>query len=138
MISPSPVPAQALAASAATRGNIKDLSLAMAGLTHAAGASSCGVGSNGVFQNRTTLSYSADPVGVDTLDGGLAKIDYHINDKHTLSGDAFVGNYDSLAPQNNGAAQDYWDTQTHAKSMVYGLQWTDFGDRMTTELRSRQ
>ena len=103
-----------LAASAATRGNIKDLSLAMAGLTHATGASSCGVGSNGVFQNRTTLSYSADPVGVDTLDGGLAKIDYHINDKHTLSGDAFVGNYDSLAPQNNGAAQDYWDTQTHA------------------------
>ena len=114
----------ALAASAATRGSIKDLSVAMAGLTHAPGASSCGVGSNGVFQNRTTLSYSADPVGVDTLDGGVAKIDYHISDRHTLSGDAFVGNYDSLAPQNNGAAQDYWDTQTHAKSMVYGLQWT--------------
>ena len=75
-----------LAASAATRGSIKDLSMAMAGLTYAPGASSCGVGSNGVFQNRTTLSYSADPVGVDTLDGGVAKIDYHVNDRHTISG----------------------------------------------------
>ena len=110
----------ALAASPAAQGNIKDLSMAMSGLTYVRGATSCGVANNGVFQKRTAISYSADPMGIDTLDGGVGKIDYHINDKHTISGDAFIGNYDSLAPQNNGAAQDYWDTQTHAKSMVYG------------------
>lgn len=116
----------ALAANAATRGSIKDLSLKMAGLTYASGAASCGVDPNntGVFVDRTTFPYSADPVGNNTQDNGLAKIDYHLNDKHTITGEYFAANYDSLAPQNNGAAQDYWDTFTHAKTMVMGLHWT--------------
>ena len=54
----------------------------------------------------------------------MGKIDYHLNDKNTIAGTSFIGNFDSLAPQNNGAAQNYWDTETHAKSMVYGVQWT--------------
>ncbi len=99
----------------------------MSGLTYTPGAASCGVenpNTTGVFQNRNTIIYSADPVGDDTLDSGVGKIDYHISEKHSIAATAFVGNFDSIAPQNNGAAQDYWDTATHAKSMVYGVEWT--------------
>ncbi len=103
----------------------KDLSLKIAGLTYA-GPGQCAVDPNntGVFTDISALSYSNDPVGVGTLDNGLAKIDYHLNEKNTITGEYFVGNFDSLAPQNNAAAQDYWDTFTHAKSMVTGLHWT--------------
>ena len=115
-----------LAANPANEPKIKDLSLKMAGLTHVGGTTTCAADPNntGVFQSRTTLNYSNDPVGVGTLDNGLAKVDYHLNDKHTITGEYFAANFDSLAPQNNAAAQDYWDTYTHAKSMVMGLHWT--------------
>src|SRR5207253_7522881 len=33
-------------------------------------------------------------------------------------------NYEGLGPQNNAAAQEYWSTFTHAKSMVMGLHRT--------------
>ncbi len=116
----------ALAANAANRGNIRDLSLAIAGLTHVAGATSCAIDPNnpGVFQNGTSITESIAPIGNANLDNGLAKIDYHLNEKHTLSGEYFAGDYEGLGPQNNAAAQPYWDTFTHAKSMVAGFHWT--------------
>ncbi len=110
----------------ATPGMPSPLSMAMSGLTFN-GVGNCvanNPGNTGVFQNSPLLTYSADPVGNDVLDGGLSKIDYHPNDKNTISGEYFAANYNSIAPQNNGAAQDYWDTNTHAKSMVMGLHWT--------------
>jgi hypothetical protein len=102
----------------------KDLSLAMAGLTYA-GPGNCGLNSSnvGVFQNRNTVRYSIAPVGNATLDNGLAKIDYHLNDKHTFSGEYFIGNYVGLGPQNAAAAQPYWDTYTAARSEVLGVHW---------------
>jgi len=103
----------------------KDLSLKMAGLVYN-GPGNCGRDSanTGVFQDRNTVSYSVAPIGTAKLHNGLAKIDYHLNSKHTISGEYFVGNYEGLGPQNNAAAQDYWDTFTHAKSMVMGAHWT--------------
>lgn len=102
----------------------KDLSLKMAGLVYN-GPGNCAPdpSNTGVFQNRNTVTYSVEPVGNATLRNGLAKIDYHLNDKNTFSGEYFVGNYDGLGPQNNAAAQNYWDTFTHAKSMVMGAHW---------------
>ena len=116
----------ALAANPATRASIKDLSLKMSGLTHAAGAANCGVDPTnaGVFQDRNTITYSTAPIGVATLDNGLAKIDFHLNEKHTITGEYFAGNFDGLGPQNNAAAQPYWNTFTHAKTMVFGAHWT--------------
>src|SRR5216684_5924914 len=103
----------------------KDLSLKMAGLTYG-GVGNCAKDANnvGVFQDRNTVSYSVAPIGTANLHNGLAKIDYHLNNKHTISGEYFVGNYEGLGPQNNAAAQDYWSTFTHAKSMVMGAHWT--------------
>jgi Carboxypeptidase regulatory-like domain/TonB dependent receptor len=106
-----------------------DLSLKISGLTYNAAApagTKCAVDANnpGVFQNGTSITESIAPIGTANLHNGLAKIDYHLNDKHTLSGEYFAGDYAGLGPQNNAAAQAYWDTFTHAKSMVAGFHWT--------------
>ncbi len=116
----------ALAANPATRGNIKDLSLAMSGLMLAPGGASCALNPSnvGVFQNGTNISESIEPIGNANLDNGLSKIDYHPNEKNTLMGEYFIGNYGGLGPQNNAAAQPYWNTNTFARSMVAGVHWT--------------
>lgn len=107
------------------------LSLKIAGLTAPTpwvpGTSKCGVTSpySGVFQTTTNPldAYSVTPIGNDQLNNGLAKIDYHLSDKNTLSGEYFVGNFDGLGFQGS-PAQPYWDTHAHAKSMVIGGHWT--------------
>jgi hypothetical protein len=102
-----------------------DLSLKMAGLVyHGVGDCAKDPGNTGVFQDRNTVSYSVAPIGTAKLHNGLTKIDYHLNDRHTITGEYFIGNYNGLGPQNNAAAQDYWSTFTHAKSMVMGAHWT--------------
>ena len=103
----------------------KDLSLKMAGLVYN-GAGNCAKdpSNTGVFQDRNTVSYSVAPIGTANLHNGLAKVDYHLTSKQTISGEYFIGNYEGLGPQNNAAAQDYWSTFTHAKSMVMGAHWT--------------
>jgi hypothetical protein len=103
----------------------KDLSLKMAGLVYN-GAGNCAKdpSNTGVFQDRNTVSYSVAPIGTANLHNGLVKMDYHLTAKQTISGEYFIGNYEGLGPQNNAAAQDYWSTFTHAKSMVMGAHWT--------------
>lgn len=102
-----------------------DLSLKMAGLIYnGPGKCSQDPSNTGVFQDRNTVTYSVAPVGEAKLHNGLAKIDYHFTDKHTITGEYFIGDYEGLGPQNNAAAQDYWSTFTHAKSMVMGAHWT--------------
>src|SRR5207237_891882 len=102
----------------------KDLSLKMAGLVYG-GPGNCAKDpqNRGVFQDRNTVTYSAAPIGTANLHNGLTKIDYRLNERHTIAGEYFVGNYEGLGPQNNAAAQDYWSTFTHAKSMVMVLDW---------------
>src|SRR5215472_17334399 len=102
-----------------------DLSLKMAGLVYN-GPGKCAQdpSNTGVFQDRNTVTYSVAPVGEVKLHNGLAKIDYQLTDKHTITGEYFIGDYEGLGPQNNAAAQQYWSTFTHAKSMVMGAHWT--------------
>ncbi len=115
----------------------KDLSLKMAGLVYN-GPGNCAKdpANRGVFQDRNTVTYSASPIGDATLHNGLVKIDYQVNEKNSIAGEYFVGNYDGLGPQNNAAAQQYWSTFTHAKSMVMGLHWTTLpSSKIVNELR---
>ena len=86
----------------------KDLSLKMAGLVYN-GPGNCvkDATNSGVFQDRSTVSYTVAPIGLANLHNGLAKVDYHLTAKHTISGEYFIGNYEGLGPQNNAAAQDY-------------------------------
>ncbi len=115
----------------------KDLSLKMAGLIYR-GVGNCAIdpSNTGIFQDRNTVTYSAAPIGTANLHNGLTKIDYRLNDKHTIAGEYFVGNYEGLGPQNNAAAQEYWSTFTHAKSMVMGAHWTWLpNSKIVNELR---
>jgi len=103
------------------------LSLKLAGMTYGGTPGSCAVNSpyTGIFQTAD-ITNGADPVtpiGNDTVTNGLVKIDYHLNEKNTLSGEYFVGNFDGLGFQG-APAQPYWDVTSHAKSMIIGAHWT--------------
>jgi hypothetical protein len=103
------------------------LSLKLSGLTYGGAPGTCAVASpySGIFQTAAVTN-GADPVtpiGNDTLNNGLAKIDYQLNAKNSLSGEFFMGNFDGLGFQG-APAQPYWDTKAHAKSMIVGAHWT--------------
>ncbi|MBZ5662056.1 MAG: TonB-dependent receptor [Acidobacteriia bacterium] len=103
------------------------LSLKLAGLTYGGANGSCAVSSpySGIFQTAA-ITNGADPVtpiGDDKLNNGLVKIDYHLSDKHSFSGEYFIGNFDGLGFQG-APAQPYWDITSHARSMVIGGHWT--------------
>ena len=105
------------------------LSLKLAGLTYN-GVGNCVVSSpyTGIFQTVpfTSTNLGADavtPIGDDKVNNGLSKVDYHLSEKHTLSGEFFMGNFDGLGFQG-APAQTYWDIRGHAKSMIVGAHWT--------------
>jgi hypothetical protein len=103
------------------------LSVKLAGLTYGGAPGSCAATSpySGIFQTAA-VNNGADPItpiGNDTINNGLAKIDYHISEKHSVSGEFFMGNFDGLGFQG-APAQPYWDTRSHAKSMIIGGHWT--------------
>src|SRR6202167_3499299 len=60
---------------------------------------------------------------VVSADNAVGKIDYHINERHTLSGMYFFGN-------NSGTVDDaielqpQWLTLIHTRSQVFGANWT--------------
>ena len=103
------------------------LSLKLSGLTYGGTPGSCAASSpyTGIFQTAhiTNGSDPVTPIGDDTVTNGLAKVDYHLNEKNTLSGEFFMGNFDGLGFQG-APAQPYWDVQSHAKSMIIGAHWT--------------
>ncbi len=103
------------------------LSLKLSGLTYGGTPGSCAAPSpyTGIFQTAlvTNGSDPVTPIGNDTVTNGLAKVDYHLNDKNTLSGEFFMGNFDGLGFQG-APAQPYWDVTSHAKSMIIGAHWT--------------
>jgi hypothetical protein len=103
------------------------LSLKLSGLTYGGTPGSCAAPSpyTGIFQTAdiTNGSDPVTPIGNDTVTNGLAKVDYHLNEKNTLSGEFFMGNFDGLGFQG-APAQPYWDVKAHAKSMIIGAHWT--------------
>jgi len=56
-------------------------------------------------------------------DNALGKIDYHINDRHTLSGLYFFGNNTGTA-NDAGETQPEWLTLIHTRAQVVGVNWT--------------
>jgi Carboxypeptidase regulatory-like domain/TonB dependent receptor len=103
------------------------LSLKLAGLTYGGAPGSCTAPTpyTGIFQTAL-ITNGADPVtpiGDDKVTNGLAKVDYHMSEKHSVSGEFFMGNFDGLGFQG-APAQPYWDITSHAKSMIIGAHWT--------------
>ncbi|MBZ5699252.1 MAG: TonB-dependent receptor [Acidobacteriia bacterium] len=101
------------------------LSLKLAGLTYG-GPGNCAVTSpyTGIFITAPTEGIDlVTPIGDSTSNNGLAKVDYHLNEKNTLSGEFFIGNWDGLGFQGS-PLQPYWDIRSHAKAMIIGTHWT--------------
>jgi hypothetical protein len=69
----------------------------------------------------TTINFGL-PNSVNS-DNAIGKMDYHLNDKNTISGRYFYGN-------NNGTVSDasqlqtVWLTAIHTRAQVFGINWT--------------
>jgi hypothetical protein len=67
------------------------VSLTLMGCTGFPAATTC---TGGFFpHNQTTTSFLSTIPNVNRSDNGVTKIDYHINDKNTVTGDLVIGNY---------------------------------------------
>jgi hypothetical protein len=98
------------------------LSLKLAGLD-----ANCVMASTpGVFPvSNGSTSLSTSLATTNKVDSGIGKIDYHINDKHSLSGMYFIspgiGTFDDNPPRE---VEPQWLTLQYARSQVVSLGWT--------------
>ena len=108
------------------------LSASLAGLTSTCAVdpskatTAPGVGPfQGLFPSTTTGTYFTDLPNNNTVNGGLAKINYHLNDKHSLEGMYFISQGDDLATDApTTQVADPWLTIEHARSQAGSGDWT--------------
>ena len=103
------------------------LSMHLTGCTQAT-PSATPVCTGGLFPANSTTSVSS---GVSLQsdfrsDNGLAKIDYHINDKNTLNGMYFISRGDIVAqdPGTFAELQPFWRSHQDNLPQVFGVNWT--------------
>ena len=112
------------ACSAVASANRRALSLQLAGLD-----ATCTPLSNypGLFpvNNGTTTTLGTSLSSTNRIYSGVGKIDYHINDKHSLSGMYFIspGSGTFVDDPPNQVAQQ-WLTNQYARSQVGSVGWT--------------
>jgi hypothetical protein len=95
------------------------LSLAMAGMD-----ANCQIVSpkQNLFQSGSSITI-IPIIPLDTQqDNALVKMDYRLNDKHSLSGEYFYSNYRGLGAQTQ--AHDYWRATNAITSQIAGAHWT--------------
>ncbi len=107
-------------------------SAAIHGVTGAAVAPACASGNQygalGLFNNFTnsTTATNVFPNNGGS-DNGIGKIDYHINDKHSLSGSYYVGHFQEYAVANTTVFTEPWweELQSVVSQMGRGVWiWT--------------
>ena len=113
-------------------GVLAPLSASLAGLTStcavdpAKTTTAPGVGPfQGLFPLTTTGTYFTDLANNNSVNGGLAKINYRLSDKHSLEGMYFISQGDDLAtdaPTTQAATP--WLTIEHARSQAGSGDWT--------------
>jgi Carboxypeptidase regulatory-like domain/TonB dependent receptor len=109
--------------------SVAPLSLELAGLDASCNLLPATNGSQGQFQGlfpfTSTGSLFTNLNSTNLVNSGLAKIDYHINDKNTLSGMYFIspggGNFVDNAGREVATA---WLTNQYARSQVGSGNWT--------------
>ena len=87
------------------------------------------------LNNTTSTSITTGFPNTVSADNAIGKIDYHINDRSTLTGTYFFGN-------NSGTVDDaiqlqpQWLTEIHTRAQVFGTGWTwTPSSRWANELR---
>jgi hypothetical protein len=78
----------------------------------------------GLFPVDTTGNVGADLNSVNTVNGGLAKINYHMNDKNSLEGMYFISQGDNTAVDSPASElSESWLTAQHARSQAVSGDW---------------
>jgi Carboxypeptidase regulatory-like domain len=111
---------------------VAPLSLSLAGLT-----STCAIdpsktktdpGGNkfqGLFPVDTTGTILSDLASTNSVNGGLAKINYHLSDKNSLEAMYFVSQGDALGDDGPGSeVSNAWVSAQHARSQAFSADWT--------------
>jgi hypothetical protein len=118
-----------IAACKAVGANLTALSAQLAGLSDLTSATPCTPLSNypGLFpaNDGTTTTLNTSLSSTNRIYSGVGKIDYHINDKHSLSGMYFISPGSGTFvddPQHQVAQQ--WLTDQYARSQVGSVGWT--------------
>ena len=71
-----------------------------------------------------TVAFTALP-STNTINGGLAKVDYHLSDHHSLQGMYFLSQGDNLAVDNPAAQSAFaFLSQEHARAQAVSAGWT--------------
>jgi len=79
----------------------------------------------GLFPATTTGSINTSLTSNNRIDSGLVKVDYHLNDKNTLSGMYFISPGNGVFVDNAGReVAQAWLTDQYARSQVGSGSWT--------------
>ena len=107
------------------------LSLSLAGLTPAcaldpskASKDPSGIPFQGLFPVNTTGSTLTDLLSDNVVNGGLAKVNYHLNDKNQLEGMYFISQGDNTAVDSPvSEVSSNWISAQHARSQAISADW---------------
>ncbi len=73
----------------------------------------------------TTGAVGTDLLSNNTVNGGLAKVNYHLNDKNQLEGMYFISQGDNTAVDGpTSEVSNNWITAQHARSQAISADWT--------------
>jgi hypothetical protein len=82
-------------------------------------------GFQGLFPVSADGSFTTNLVNNNRVDSGLAKIDYHLNDKNTMSGMYFISPGNGILADNPGRQiSPQYLTNQYARSQVGSVNWT--------------
>ena len=69
-----------------------------------------------------STTYSSNFDNRNTSDNGLAKLDYRINNKNSINGSAYVGNYSSEG-EDHPIANSFWRNTVPIRAQTYSGDW---------------
>ena len=79
----------------------------------------------GLFPVDTTGTILSDMASTNSVNGGLAKINYRINDKNSVEGMYFISQGDALGDDGPGSeVSTSWVSAQHARSQAYSADWS--------------
>jgi hypothetical protein len=73
--------------------------------------------------NKASGSLNLGYPNVTNVDNTIGKIDYQLNERHTVSGMYFFGNNSGIV-DDSFEVQPQWLTAIHTRAQVFGINWT--------------
>jgi hypothetical protein len=116
---------------ALTAGKLTALSASLAGLDNSCNPISSklttdpgGLQFQGLFPVDTTGSVTTDLLSTNTINGGLGKVNYHLNDKNQLEGMYFISQGDTNSVDSPvSEVSNSWISAQHARSQAVSGDW---------------